>query len=274
MLRFRSAAAAAALLTIALGAGPAHAFFHLWRFSEFFSNADGSVQFIELKSNGSSENFAQGAQIRSMSTGNVFTFPANLSGNTLNKSLLIATPGFGALSGAVTPDFELPPDMTLPISSFFNPDGDTITLTAGLTIDSKAFSSVPKDGVMSRHYPSNTLAVNSPINYAGASGSVTLGEESSPGDFNGDHTVDGADLAQWQGDFALNGDSDADADNDSDGADFLQWQQQLGEGAPNFPAATAVPEPAAAWLAILALGVGCQIVAPSGVSNRPIHRSI
>src|SRR5688572_33166293 len=44
------------------------AFFE-WRFSEVFSNADGSVQFIELRSQGADEGQASGAQIRSSSTG-------------------------------------------------------------------------------------------------------------------------------------------------------------------------------------------------------------
>ncbi|MEM8945354.1 MAG: hypothetical protein AAGD11_09235 [Planctomycetota bacterium] len=53
------------------------------------------------------------------------------------------------------------------------------------------------------------------------------------GDFNGDLTVDGADLVQWQGDYGLNGDSDANGDGDSNGIDFLIWQRTLGNsGAP------------------------------------------
>nr|MBA3482946.1 PEP-CTERM sorting domain-containing protein [Pirellulales bacterium] len=66
-------------------------------------------------------------------------------------------------------------------------------------------------------------------------------------DFDMDGDVDGADLAQWKGDFGLNGDSDADADGDSDGTDFLMWQQQLGS-VPAVAAGTTVPEPANAIL--------------------------
>jgi hypothetical protein len=251
MNRFRMAAAAAALFSVALVASPVHAFFHAWRFSEFFSNADGSVQFIELRCPVSGEIFAQGGQIRSQSTGKVFTFPSNLSGNTLNKNLLVATAGFASLPGAVTPDF------TLPSASFFNPDGDTMTLFQSFAIDTRTFASVPKDGVMSRNFPANALATNSPTNFAGASGSVNLAPQLLAGDFNGDHVVDAADLADWQGDFNLNGDSDADGDLDSDGADFLVWQQQLGGSTPDVSAATAIPEPAAAWLALPAIVVGC-----------------
>jgi hypothetical protein len=60
---------------------PASAFFHLWDFTEFFSNADGSVQFIELRNTSNNEHFASGAEIRSTSTGKTFTFPGNLASN-------------------------------------------------------------------------------------------------------------------------------------------------------------------------------------------------
>ncbi|MBA3484161.1 MAG: PEP-CTERM sorting domain-containing protein [Pirellulales bacterium] len=70
------------------------------------------------------------------------------------------------------------------------------------------------------------------------------------GDFDGDGTVDGDDLAQWRGDFGGPG-SDADGDGDSDGNDFLIWQRNLGQSSAT-PSAAAVPEPGA--LALLAVG--------------------
>jgi serralysin len=239
MNRFRYVPGLLVLAWTALTCAPAQAFFHFWRFTEFFSNADGSVQFIELKSSGAFETAATGAEIRSASTGKVFTFPSSLSGSTQNKHLLIATAGFASLPGAVTPNF------TLPSTSFFNPAGDTISLFAGFPIDSRTFSSVPTDGVMSRNYPADALATNTPANFSGASGSLNLPPPSRPSDFNGDGHVDGADLDQWRGDFGLNNDSDADNDGDSDGADFLVWQQQLGMPA---AATDAVPEPASLGL--------------------------
>ncbi len=63
-----------------------------------------------------------------------------------------------------------------------------------------------------------------------------------PADFNEDTIVDGADLAQWEGDFGINDDSDADGDGDSDGNDFLTWQRNLGNTSP-LAAFSAVPEP-------------------------------
>lgn len=72
------------------------------------------------------------------------------------------------------------------------------------------------------------------------------------GDFNGDTIVDASDLAQWTGDFGVNGDSDADDDGDSDGNDFLIWQRNIGLGAAT-PTAQTIPEPATLWLVMPSL---------------------
>jgi len=79
-----------------------------------------------------------------------------------------------------------------------------------------------------------------------------LGNEFAAADFTKDGVVDAADLAEWQGDFGLNPDSDADEDGDSDGADFLVWQRQY-EGSPQLVANTSpVPEPNTALLLLAA----------------------
>jgi len=72
-----------------------------------------------------------------------------------------------------------------------------------------------------------------------------------PGDFDDNDIVNGADLAQWRGDFGVNAESDADGDDDSDGNDFLIWQRNLGAAAAT-GAAAAVPEPDT--LALAAVG--------------------
>jgi len=80
-----------------------------------------------------------------------------------------------------------------------------------------------------------------------------------PGDFNGDGVVDDDDLARWQGDFGLNGNSDADVDGDSDGADFLVWQRNIGAVAPQVSPSTAIPEPSNLTLVLVSLlGIGCR----------------
>jgi autotransporter-associated beta strand protein len=69
-----------------------------------------------------------------------------------------------------------------------------------------------------------------------------------PADFDEDGDIDGDDLAQWTGDYGINGESDADDDGDSDGHDLLIWQRQLGQTSPAAPATSAVPEPTAVVL--------------------------
>jgi hypothetical protein len=77
----------------------------------------------------------------------------------------------------------------------------------------------------------------------------TIGLAGAPGDFDNDGDVDGADLDVWEQSFAVDVDADADGDGDSDGNDFLVWQQNF-TGAPATGAASAIPEPAAAMLAL------------------------
>jgi hypothetical protein len=71
-----------------------------------------------------------------------------------------------------------------------------------------------------------------------------------PGDFDGDHMVDGDDLQVWKNSFGATG-ADADGDGDTDGADFLVWQRQVGATAAT-AAVAAIPEPASLCLAGLA----------------------
>src|SRR5690242_4610193 len=84
----------------------AEAAFHLWNVKEVFSNSDGSVQFIEMFDNSPGETVVNGFKLRSNSDGVIkeFTFPANLVNSTPGH-MLIATPGFGSLTGGVTPTF-------------------------------------------------------------------------------------------------------------------------------------------------------------------------
>jgi hypothetical protein len=246
------------IVCLALTANQASAFFHLWRFTEFFSNHDGSVQFIELACPLAGENFASGATITSTATGKVFTFPSNLGGNTANKRLLIATSGFGALEGGVQPDF------TLPSTSFFNPAMDTLTLFAGFPIDTKSFTALPTDGVTARHYnPQNgqtSLGANNPTNYGGTTGSVNLPPPMMPtGDYNGNGIVDAADYVVWRETFGQNVSQGTGADGDSSGVidelDYNFWRMRFGTVATGSSVAsgTGVPEPTTAAILLGAL---------------------
>ena len=140
-----------ATLVALLGAGlPAPAAFHLWHVKEVFSNADGSVQFIELFNSSSGESLVGGQTLRAYSDGVIkdFVIPGNLPGSpsTANTHFLVATPGFDSLPGGVAPDFTLPdPGVSGP---FFNPNATNITITFVGSGDSLMFSGalLPKDG--------------------------------------------------------------------------------------------------------------------------------
>ncbi len=140
--------------------------FHLYQINELFSNADGSVQFIELtvgSQNG--ESFWQGQSI-SVTQGSItnnFPFPSNLPNTaTANTSVLIATQGFANL-GVVTPNFIIP-------SGFLFTSGGTVNFAGA---DSVTYSALPTDGSSSVNRD-GVAAVNSPTNFAGATGSVSL----------------------------------------------------------------------------------------------------
>jgi hypothetical protein len=167
-----------------LAATPAQAFFHEWEIKEVYTNADGSMQYVELQAFLSTEIFATGAQIVATSDGDTrtFTFPGDLPAvNTLNRHLLIASPGFERLAGAVTPDFYLPSGL------FFDPGAASITITInhpslpGIDTMTFAGASLPTNGRDSLtdttiHTPTTTLVASqsSPTNYNGAAGALPL----------------------------------------------------------------------------------------------------
>jgi serralysin len=162
-MEFLRCAPIAALVGLALVANPVQATFHLWDIVEVYSNFDGSVQFVEMFDASNFENLVSGKQLKS--NANSFTIPANLTTTaTANHRLLFATAGFSALAGGVTPDYTIP-------SNFFSITGDTLNFA---NVNIRTFPSIPTDGVTSLNFPSNTAAVNSPTNFAGAAGSIDL----------------------------------------------------------------------------------------------------
>lgn len=95
---------------------------------------------------------------------------------------------------------------------------------------------------------------------ATSAGSLTLilsatvaGSSFLEADFNEDTFVDDLDLTQWEGDYGLNDESDADGDGMTSGMDFLIWQAQRGQSPALVAAVSAVPEPSTALL--LAVGM-------------------
>jgi len=157
------------LAVVMLVAAPTLGASHLWRFNEVFSNADGTVQFVELLEccGAQNETVLGGKWILSDTTGVQFDFPADLpcTDCTANQNLLLGTAAFAALPGAPTPDFIIP-------EGLLDTDADRLTYW----MYPAAFmewtgGAVPTGGIDALRIDGST-GVNSPTNFAGQTGSV------------------------------------------------------------------------------------------------------
>jgi serralysin len=138
----------------------AEATFHEWKIDQVFSNASGTVQYVDflLTTPTDDEQFLSFAQFASGSHTMGFT---NLPSQPVNgQHFLIATPGFAAIAG-VTPDF------TFPATPFFNRSGDTVSYASGL--DTLTFTALPGGKNAVGH---GGVVLARPTNFAGAVGSV------------------------------------------------------------------------------------------------------
>jgi hypothetical protein len=143
----------------------AHASFHTFQINEIYSNADGNIQFIELReaAGASGQDFLAGHSLTSSSGGNrkTFVFPNNLpSSATAGKSVLIGTQGFAAL-GLVAPDY------TVPDGFLFQPEGEVNYAD----VDTVHYTQLPGDGTTSINR-NGVPQTNSPQNFAGQTATV------------------------------------------------------------------------------------------------------
>ena len=118
---------------------PAVASHHSWQIVEVFSNADGTLQFIEWKADAGNHNSLSCCDMvaTNTSTGDTQLFrPSNISGSQTDDYYLFATSGFAEVYGIV-------PDQIIP-------DG-FLTTTAGSVRynNTLSWSSLPTDGVNS-----------------------------------------------------------------------------------------------------------------------------
>jgi hypothetical protein len=153
---------------------PARSGVHLWRVTELFSNADGTIQFVELTTccgSAGGEIFVGGQHLRTNASD--FIFPGNLTMTTANKHLLLGTTGYAALPGAPAPNYTIP-------SNFFAIGGDTVTFAVYDTMIFGA-GAMPTNGTASLQKNEEDatdtafVAVNSPTNLQERTGSVTAG---------------------------------------------------------------------------------------------------
>jgi hypothetical protein len=232
---------------------PCQAAFHLWQIQEVFTNANGSVHFIEMHDNNPGETSTNLKTLTANSDGSVKAVTLTNLTHATPGSLLFATSGFGALAGGVSPDF------TFSTTSFFNPNAANITISFSGSGDSISFTgaSLPHDGIKSLtdtnlySTPNLVSGINSPMNLLGNSGSINLSTPTPTGDYNGNHIVDGPDYVVWR--KTLNSSASphgSGADGNGDGtinsADYTFWRQHFGSAAGSGSVAgqvSIVPEP-------------------------------
>ena len=274
--RLRWSAIGLAIYAFLFSANPtARAAFHLWQIQEVFTNSSGSVQFIELWDNNPGETLMTGMTVTSTvgATTKTFKFPSFPNKNTQMHSVLIATTGFGSLSGGVTPDFLFSQSSTPISGSFFDPNASSVTFTFSGNGDSITVPSatLPKDGIHSvtdtnaqaivAMPPNLVSTVNSPTNLDGNAGSVDLSTPSPTGDYNGNHLVDAADYAVWRKTLTgsvspFGSGADGNANGTIDAGDYTFWRARYGNtaGAGALVGEDA-PEPLADALLLVALPV-------------------
>ncbi|HZL34134.1 MAG TPA: PEP-CTERM sorting domain-containing protein [Tepidisphaeraceae bacterium] len=179
-MQFKKSAMLALAATCAGGLGLpsiARATFHEWRIDELYSNASGTVQFIELQQPSfefDDERFVGSQILAESALGHSFTFPSNLPGVPVaDQNFLVATPGFASLPGAPTPDY------VLPSNNWFSTAGDTLNYASGIDTLSFTGSQLPTDGINSINRAWGTTPLitgrETPTNFAGVPEPATLG---------------------------------------------------------------------------------------------------
>ncbi|WMJ08483.1 calcium-binding protein [Nitrosomonas sp. sh817] len=139
--------------------------FHVFHLNEVYSNADGTIQFIEFMGDADGQNLWAGRTITSTdgSITKTYNITANLpNAATLNKTVLVATQGFADL-GIVTPDYIIP-------NGFLFLSGGTVNFP-GMDDGRLSYANLPVDGVTSLN-PDSSTGINSPKNFAGNTGTV------------------------------------------------------------------------------------------------------
>ena len=162
-------------LAAALLCGGASAADLSYQVVEAFSNADGTVQFVQLRETAGRDG-QQGLAGKTLAITRAgrtktFTFPTDLpSANTANRSVLVVTPGFLSVPArypeytAVTPDY-VAFDQLLPA------EGGTIDFAG---TDQWTFGPLPRDGFSAVYRTGSAIRDNNVQNFGGASTSLPV----------------------------------------------------------------------------------------------------
>jgi hypothetical protein len=161
-----------ALAIVCLAAGAADASYQV---AQVFSNADGTVQFVQLREsagqNGQQALAGKTLTVTRDGRSKTFTFPTDLpSASTANRSVLIVTPGYLAVPArypefrAVTPDY-------VAFDQFLPAEGGTIDFAG---IDQWTFGPLPRDGFSAVFRSGNPVRDNAVQNFGGATVSLPV----------------------------------------------------------------------------------------------------
>src|SRR5215831_2836453 len=155
--------AALSFAMLAVASGPASATFHLWFMDQLYSNASGTVQFLELTALAPGQEFVGSHTLKVVGGGvsHTFTLPGNLPGDSSGHRFLVGTQSFAALN-VVQPDYIVP-------DNFFPTGGGTVTWGEGA--DVWVYPALPNNGRLAQNR-AGTTATNSAVNFAGQAGSV------------------------------------------------------------------------------------------------------
>jgi len=107
---------------------------HGWVISEVFSNSDGTLQFVEMRSTRSGENVGG---FRLVSNGINYTFPNNVANDSPGSNLLLSTADFEGAYG-ISPDFVI-------ADGFLSVDSGSVDYAFGVSVLN--WTMLPTDGV-------------------------------------------------------------------------------------------------------------------------------
>lgn len=152
--------------------------FHLWSVNEIYSNADGSVQFVEFSTSSSlEERLATHSMtcVGPLGT-NTFSFPSNLPTGlgTAGRTFIVGTTNLAAQPGGLRPDYVF--TNATPFL-FLNAGATNTVMITGTLTTPAAYTNLPTDGLQSLARTGvgsafATLSTNSPKSFLNISNTI------------------------------------------------------------------------------------------------------
>ena len=156
---------------------PVFGAYHLWDINEVYSSADGSVQFIELRTTsiGQQNLLSGGCSLRSTnSTGmSTFTFPSNLPTYSGAKTCIIGTANLSSIPGGVAPNYIIPANFIRPPDNGQN--AAIVFVPPPFSSVAGVFATLPADGDSALIRSGASMVVvptNSPRNFSDQSNTI------------------------------------------------------------------------------------------------------